>query len=204
MDNQNKYIEGVYGTEQEAILAVKDLKRQGYSAEEISVISKNREDVDFITEETGTKAGAGAATGAVTGGTLGGLTGLLAGVGALAIPGIGPIIAAGPIAATLTGIAAGAGVGSLSGALIGMGIPEDEAKIYDESVKEGKILVLVERQEASIEDIEQNAPLEMDTTAVDGTVIPKKDYNNYKDRDPSINEHDNRTPIGIHPDQKWS
>lgn len=205
MDNQNKNIEGVYDTEQEAILAVEDLKRQGYRAEEISVISKNREDVDFITEETGTKAGAGAATGAVTGGTLGGLTGLLAGVGALAIPGIGPIIAAGPIAATLTGVAAGAGVGSLTGALIGMGIPEDEAKIYDESVKEGKILVLVERKEEVIEDIEQNAPLEMDTTAVDGTVIPKKDYNNYQDRDPSENEHDNRTtPTGIHPDQKWS
>lgn len=75
---------------------------------------------------------------------MGGVTGLLAGIGALAIPGIGPILAAGPIVATLTGVAVGAGAGGLVGGLIGLGIPEDEAKEYEGYVESGKILVLVE------------------------------------------------------------
>ena len=185
MDNHKKKIVGIYDTEQEAILAVEDLKKQGYDTDDISVISRNREDVDYITEETGTKAGKGAATGAAAGGTIGGVTGLLAGVGALAIPGIGPIIAAGPIVAALTGAAAGAGVGGLSGALIGMGIPEDEAMHYDESVRDGKILVLVDEKDDFIER-EQNIPPELDTTPIKGSDIRENDYNNYKDRDPSI------------------
>jgi uncharacterized membrane protein len=199
MDNHTKNIAGIFETEQEAILAVEDLKRQGYNAEDISVISKNREDVDLITEETGTKAGEGAATGAVAGGTLGGLTGLLAGAGALAIPGIGPIVAAGPIAAALTGAAAGAGVGGLSGALIGMGIPEDEAEHYDKSVKEGKILILVDKKD----DLrEQNIPPEMDTITID-EIKREKDYNNYVDRDPSLNDTDNKVHTGARTDRKW-
>jgi uncharacterized membrane protein len=196
VDNHNKKIVGIYDTEQKAILAVEDLKKQGYNTEDISVISKNREDVDFITEETGTKAGKGAATGAAAGGTIGGVTGLLAGVGALAIPGIGPIIAAGPIVAALTGAAAGAGVGGLSGALIGMGIPEDEAMHYDESVRDGKILVLVDRKDDFIER-EQNIPPEMDTTPIKGSEIRENDYNNYKDRDPSI------TGTGTNTNRNW-
>jgi uncharacterized membrane protein len=195
MDNHTKNIAGIFETEQEAILAVEDLKRQGYNAEDISVISNNREDVDLITEETGTKAGEGAATGAVTGGTFGGLTGLLAGVGALAIPSIGPIVAAGPIAAALTG----AGVGGLSGALIGMGIPEDEAKHYDKLVKEGKILVLVDKKN---DFREQNIPPEMDTTTING-IKREIDYNNYVDRDPSLNETDNKVHTGTRTDRKW-
>lgn len=145
MHTNEKHIVGVYDTEAEAIRAVEDLKAKGYRAEDISVIGKNRKDIETITDETGTKAGEGAAAGAATGGAIGGLAGLLAGVGALAIPGIGPILAAGPIAATLTGAAVGAGTGGLAGALIGMGIPEDEADRYDSYVKEGKILVLVDR-----------------------------------------------------------
>ena len=145
MNTNEKHIVGVYDTEAEAIRAVEDLKAKGYRADDISVIGRNRKDIETITDETGTKAGEGAAAGAATGGAIGGLAGLLAGVGALAIPGIGPILAAGPIAATLTGAAVGAGTGGLAGALIGMGIPEDEANRYDSYVKEGKILVLVDR-----------------------------------------------------------
>ncbi|HZG69898.1 MAG TPA: general stress protein [Chondromyces sp.] len=140
-----KRIVGVYNTQDEAIAAIEDLKRQGYASEDISVLSKNEEQVDYVAEQTDTKAEEGAATGAATGGLLGGLTGVLAGAGALAIPGIGPIVAAGPIAAGLTGAAAGAGAGGLAGALIGMGIPEDDAETYESYVKEGKILVLVDR-----------------------------------------------------------
>ncbi|MBT2687682.1 general stress protein [Bacillus sp. ISL-47] len=145
----SKHIVGAYDTEQEAIQAVEKLRSEGYRPEDISVISKNQEDVDAVTEETGTKTEEGLATGAATGGVLGGLTGLLAGVGALAIPGIGPIVAAGPIAATLTGAAVGAGAGGIAGALIGMGIPEEEAHRYEADVKSGKILVLVDPETRS-------------------------------------------------------
>ncbi|MGM9920436.1 MAG: general stress protein [Bhargavaea sp.] len=142
---------GYYDNEQQAIDAIEDLKRQGYGSDDISVISKNNEDVEAIEDETGTQAAEGAATGAATGGVLGGLGGVLAGLGALAIPGIGPIVAAGPVVAGLTGAAAGAGVGGLAGALIGMGVPEDEAERYETYFNEGKILVLVDRN-ASVED----------------------------------------------------
>lgn len=151
-NEHEKHLVGIYDTEQEAIDAVNSLKTQGYAPEDISVIGKNKDEVNEINEETGTKAGEGAVAGAATGGVLGGLTGLLAGIGALAIPGVGPIIAAGPIAATLAGAAAGAGVGGLAGALIGMGLPEEDAERYEGYVKEGKILVVVERQESRVVD----------------------------------------------------
>jgi hypothetical protein len=85
----------------------------------------------------------GASIGASTGGAVGGTIGLLAGIGALAIPGLGPFIAAGPIMAALSGGAIGAGVGGLTGALVGLGIPEYEAKRYEGKVKEGGILISV-------------------------------------------------------------
>lgn len=145
-------VAGSYQTENEAIEAIEELKREGYRSEEISVLTKDKREAENITEETGTHAGEGAATGALAGGALGGLGGVLAGIGALAIPGIGPIVAAGPIVAGLTGAAAGAGVGGLAGALIGMGIPEDEAQEYETQFNEGNILVLVEDRRDTIPD----------------------------------------------------
>ncbi|SFB07736.1 MULTISPECIES: general stress protein [unclassified Bacillus (in: firmicutes)] len=141
----DKRIVGVYDHGDEAVRAIEELKAQGYERDDISVVARDKDEVEAIHTETGTKADEGLATGAATGGVLGGLAGFLAGVGALAIPGVGPIIAAGPIAATLTGAAVGAGAGGLAGALIGMGIPEDEANRYESDVKSGKILVLVDR-----------------------------------------------------------
>ncbi|MTD31464.1 general stress protein [Planomicrobium sp. YIM 101495] len=135
---------GYYDNENEAIDAIERLKNDGYRSENISVMSKDPGETETVTEETGTHAGEGAATGALTGGALGGLGGVLAGIGALAIPGIGPIVAAGPIVAGLTGAAAGAGVGGLAGALIGLGIPEEEAREYETHFNAGKILVLLE------------------------------------------------------------
>ncbi|MGK7378045.1 general stress protein [Planococcus sp. 1R117A] len=143
---------GSYHSENEAISAIEDLKRKGYRSEDISVLSKDKKEIENVTGETGTHAGEGAATGAVTGGALGGLGGVLAGIGALAIPGIGPIVAAGPIVAGLTGAAAGAGVGGLTGALIGLGIPEDEAQEYETQFNEGRILVLVDDNSSAIPD----------------------------------------------------
>lgn len=139
---------GSYGTEMEAVEVIKDLQRQGYRDEDISVLSKDKRDVEHITEETGTQAGEGAAAGAATGGALGGLGGILAGLGALAIPGIGPIVAAGPIAAGL----AGAGVGGIAGALVGLGVPEEEAKSYEAQFKEGRILILLEDDKTNQSD----------------------------------------------------
>ncbi|WP_150265489.1 YsnF/AvaK domain-containing protein [Paenibacillus tepidiphilus] len=144
----NKKIVGVFYTEHEASSAIEDLKAHGFQTEDISVIARNKDDVESISNETGTKAPEGIASGAATGGVLGGVTGLLAGIGALAIPGIGPIIAAGPIAATLAGAAVGAGTGGLVGGLIGLGIPEDEAQTYDNYVDEGRILVMVDTDDS--------------------------------------------------------
>lgn len=141
---QEKKIVGVFHTEQDAINAVDSLKRHGYNAEDISIIARDRGEMSAIIEETGTKAPEGIAAGAVTGGTLGGVSGALLGMGALAIPGIGPFIAAGPIVAGLTGAVVGAGAGGLVGGLIGLGIPEEEAKKYNDYLKNGYILVLVD------------------------------------------------------------
>ncbi|OXM84218.1 general stress protein [Paenibacillus rigui] len=143
MNNHQKIV-GVFQTEREAIQAVDALKRQGYRPEEISIVARDKDNAAHIQKETGTKAPEGLAAGAATGGVLGGTAGLLAGLGILAIPGIGPILAAGPIAATLTGLAVGAGAGGLVGGLVGLGIPEDEANRYNDYVKNGHILVLVD------------------------------------------------------------
>lgn len=146
MDKIERNVVGVYETEQEAIIAIEELVKQGYDKQDICVIGKDLKNVNYIADETGTVAEETAATGALAGGTLGGLTGLLVGVGALAIPGVGPIIAAGPIASSLIGAVAGAGLGGLTGALIAIGIPDDEAEYYGNSVKEGKILVLTKNR----------------------------------------------------------
>ncbi|WP_110933628.1 general stress protein [Paenibacillus bouchesdurhonensis] len=148
-----KKIVGVFASEQDATNAIEELKRQGYSIDNISVVGRNKEHMDAMNEETGTKAPEGVASGAATGGIVGGLTGLLAGIGALAIPGIGPIVAAGPIAAALAGAAVGAGAGGLVGGLIGLGIPENEAKEYGSYVEHDRILVLVDANEAQRADI---------------------------------------------------
>lgn len=141
---------GSYGTEREAIEVIEDLKRQGYESEDISVLSKDKGESEAISEETNTNVEEGAAAGALTGGALGGVGGVLAGIGALAIPGIGPIVAAGPIIGGLTGLAAGAGIGGLAGALVGMGVPEDEAERFERSFDEGEILILVDDDQADI------------------------------------------------------
>ncbi|WP_100330308.1 general stress protein [Bacillus xiapuensis] len=145
-NESEKHIVGVYDDHTEAIAAIEDLKRQGYRSDEISIISKDQREVEDVEESTDTEVEEGAATGAATGGVLGGLAGIAAGAGALAIPGIGPVVAAGPIVAGLTGAAAGAGAGGLTGALIGMGIPEEDAQRYNKEVKAGKMIVLVDRR----------------------------------------------------------
>lgn len=120
---------------------VSELKTAGFSDNDISVLFPDKASTRDFAHEANTKAPEGAATGAGAGGVVGGTLGLLAGIGLLAIPGVGPFIAAGPIMAALSGIAVGAAVGGITGALIGMGIPEIEAKRYEGKIKDGNILI---------------------------------------------------------------
>ena len=119
------------------------LQAAGFSNNDISVLLPDKRGTKDFAHERSTKAPEGAVAGAETGGTVGGALGLLAGLGALAIPGLGPLVAAGPLLATLSGVGAGAAVGGLAGGLIGMGIPEIEAKRYEGKVKGGNILLSV-------------------------------------------------------------
>jgi conserved domain len=130
-------------TEEHAATIVEKLKSAGFSDNDISVLFPDKGSTRDFAHKKETKMPEGATIGASTGGAVGGTIGLLAGIGALAIPGLGPFIAAGPIMAALSGGAIGAGVGGLTGALVGLGIPEYEAKRYEGKVKEGGILISV-------------------------------------------------------------
>jgi len=123
--------------------AVNALKSAGFRDGDISVLFPDRQSSQDFAHEKATKAPEGAATGTATGALLGGTLGWLVGIGSLAIPGIGPVIAAGPIMAALAGAGVGGAMGGITGALIGVGIPEYEAKRYEGMVKDGGILVSV-------------------------------------------------------------
>ncbi len=122
---------------------VDELKASNFSNSDISVLFPDKESTQDFAHEKSTKAPEGAVAGAGTGGVIGGTLGWIVGIGALAIPGVGPFIAAGPIIAALSGAAAGAAVGGITGGLIGMGIPEIEAKRYDGKIKNGNLLISV-------------------------------------------------------------
>jgi uncharacterized protein (TIGR02271 family) len=134
---------GLFHNQADAERAIQRLKERGFSESQIGVAIKDRSKQDDLIEGTGTQAAEGAATGAIGGGVLGGVIGLLAGVGALAIPGVGPIIAGGTLASTLAGAGIGAAAGGLLGALVGMGVPEEDAKHFDEGFRSGGTLVTV-------------------------------------------------------------
>lgn len=138
-----KAVLGIVNSQTQTELLVDQLHLAGFPYNDVSVIFPDKENTRDFAVKNSTKAPEGAATGAGAGGLLGGTLGLLAGIGALAIPGLGPFIAAGPIMAALSGAAIGATVGGIAGALIGMGIPEYEAKIYEGKVKAGNILISV-------------------------------------------------------------
>src|SRR5438270_3763736 len=143
MAGKNTAVFGIYRDRQQVEQAVDTLLDNGFRSEDISVLlSDNVGTKDFATEKN-TKAPEGTTTGATTGAVVGGTLGLLAGIGALAIPGLGPFIAAGPIMGALAGAGTGGIVGGIIGALVGLGIPEYEAKRYEGMIKEGKILLSV-------------------------------------------------------------
>ncbi len=151
-----KIVGGVFKDQVDAVNAIDALKAEGYKTEDISVFSKNQNDLDALENKTGTTSvddstktgksksvGKGAGLGAGSGSVLGAVVGL----SLLAIPGIGPIAGAGPIASALAGAGVGAGGGGLVGAFVGAGIPEEHAKDYEDYLKNNHILVLVEADE---------------------------------------------------------
>jgi len=143
MAGKNTAVFGIFTTRAGAERCVNLLLDNEFRSDDISVLAPDQKVTKELATEKNTKAPEGTATGATAGGVIGGTLGLLAGIGALAIPGLGPFIAAGPIMATLAGVGVGAATGGLIGALVGMGIPEYEAKRYEGRVKDGGILVSV-------------------------------------------------------------
>ena len=143
MAGKNTAVFGIYRDEVAAGQAVDALQAAGFRNTDISVLFPENEGTKDFAVRKDTKAPEGTATGATTGAVIGGGLGWLAGIGALAIPGVGPLIAAGPIVAALTGVGVGGAIGGITGALVGMGIPEYEAKRYEGRVKEGGILLSV-------------------------------------------------------------
>jgi len=140
---KNTAVFGIYPNQTALEVGVERLKVEGFRGTDISVLFPENIGTKDFAHEKGTKAPEGASTGAGTGAVVGGTLGWLVGIGALAIPGLGPFIAAGPIMAALAGAGVGGAVGGLTGALVGMGIPEYEAKRYEGRVVKGGILLSV-------------------------------------------------------------
>jgi hypothetical protein len=143
MAGKNTAVFGIYSDYNSVEAAVNTLKEAGFRNTDISVLFPENVGTKDFALEKGTKAPEGATTGAGTGAVIGGTLGWLVGIGALAIPGVGPFIAAGPIVAALAGVGAGGVIGGITGALVGMGIPEYEAKRYEGRIRDGGILLSV-------------------------------------------------------------
>jgi hypothetical protein len=143
MTGKNTAVFGIYGSGEHAERAVESIMAAGFPSGSISVLLPDTRSTKDFAHKKDTKAPEGTTAGATAGGVIGGTLGVLAGIGALAIPGVGPFIAAGPIMAGLAGLGVGGAVGGLLGALVGMGIPEYEAKRYEGRVKGGGTLLSV-------------------------------------------------------------
>ncbi len=151
--DDDKVIVGIFETENQAINVVNRLKEIGYHEDDITVVAKDDDKMERLDDatdintktqgDTGAKVGAGAAIG----GALGGIAAALPALGLLAVPGIGPLLAAGPIATILAGVVAGGVAGGLVGALVELGVREEDAKEYEQQIEQGKILILVENRE---------------------------------------------------------
>ena len=172
-----KSVIGIVETQIQAERVVEQLQQRGVASGDISVLFPDKRGSKDFAHEHNTKAPEGAVAGIGAGGVLGGTLGLLAGIGALAIPGVGPLIAAGPLMATLSGAAAGAAVGGIAGGLIGLGVPEYEAKSYEGKIKNGNILIAVHTDDSEAEKrtkqiLESNGAHDVAVTG--DSAVPKK------------------------------
>jgi len=167
---------GIVDTRDQAELVLGAIQQAGVATSDVSILLPDKTGTRDFAHEHNTKAPEGAVVGTATGGAVGGTLGLLTGIGALAIPGLGPFIAAGPLMAALSGAAAGAAMGGVVGALVGLGIPEIEAKRYEGKIKGGNILlaVHVETSEARdrVIDVLKRAGAR-DITSTSETSVPK-------------------------------
>ncbi len=174
----NTAVFGIYNSVGGAELAIDDMKRAGFRAEDISVLLPENSGTKDFAFQKGTKAPEGSAAGAASGAVIGGTLGWLIGIGALAIPGLGPFIAAGPLMVALAGVGVGGAVGGLTGALIGMGIPEYQAKRYEGLVKNGGILLSVHADDGKWTKLAKNILEQTGATDVSSTGESKGDYAN--------------------------
>lgn len=165
MAGKNTAVFGIYKSGESAERAVDSIIAAGFPSSDISVLLPDTRSTKAFAHEKDTKAPEGTTAGVTAGGAIGGTLGLLAGIGALAIPGVGPLIAAGPIMAGLAGLGIGGAVGGIVGALVGMGIPEYEAKRYEGQVKGGGTLLSVHCDTS--EEISQAKDLLKSTGATD-------------------------------------
>lgn len=159
-----KAVIGLFKYKDDAANAVEQFNKLGYDPKEISVIMKDIKEAESVTQGTGENIAEGATSGVITGGAIGALAGLLIGIGAIAIPGIGGILIGGPVAAALgltgaaattaTGAMTGALAGGLVGGLTGLGIPAEEAKIYEDEIKGGGILLIVPARDERVNEVQ--------------------------------------------------
>jgi hypothetical protein len=210
---KNTAVFGLYATPGVAESAVDHLLATGFTNSDISVLLPDDESTRAFAHEKHTKAPEGTATGVATGGIIGGTLGLLAGIGVLAIPGVGPLIAAGPILGALAGLGAGGAVGGVVGALVGMGIPEYEAKRFEGAVKNGGTLLSVhcERseeisaakkalKETGAHDIASSGEAGSATPADEAAAEPHAALHNYLHRPEELEHEAAATPVaGIPP-----
>ena len=143
-DHREGTVVGLFRDHRQAELAIRELKEAGFTENQIGILMQDRDRQQKLADSTDTKVSEAATSGAIGGGVAGGILGLLAGIGALAIPGVGPIIAGGALASTLAGAGIGAAAGGLLGALVGMGIPEEDAQYFEQELKAGAILLTVD------------------------------------------------------------
>ena len=192
-----KKIVGIFSTETEAIKAIERLKRDGYADSDISVVAKDLAGLHDLKEHTHVDVDAsetadGAIGGAMTGGAIGGIGALLVELGLIAIPGVGPFLAAGPIAAAIAGALVGGAVGGILGALVDLGLSEEEAKGYEDYINRGDILVMVD--EYPDRDVYGNF--------YENNSVIKDHYDNYEHvhRDTIIDERNVEVPL-INPNE---
>lgn len=143
MAGKNTAVFGIFSSREHVEECIEDLRRNDFRTEDISILFSENEGSKDFAHVKATKAPEGASAGAASGAVVGGVLGWLAGIGAIAIPGIGPFIAAGPIMAALAGAGVGGAVGGITGSLVGMGIPEYEAKRYEGRIRKGGYLLSV-------------------------------------------------------------
>lgn len=139
----DKSVYAIFKTEEQLINAVERLQEEGFRADDVSVLLPDMASRREFGHVKASKVPEGAAAGLTAGAAIGGTLGWLAGIGAIAIPGVGPFIAAGPVMGLLAGLGTGSSVGALTGALVGLGIPEYEAKRFEGQLREGRFLISV-------------------------------------------------------------